>query len=79
MRPSGDQPDVPCGPRGEMFAHHWTLAPWMCSIHLAVSAALTVLGGKGVMGVVVLLARQHIALHKHEARIISTTTPYNCP
>ena len=55
------------------------LAPWMCSIHLAVSAALTVLGGKGVMGVVVLLARQHIAFHKHEARIISTTTPYNCP
>ena len=21
MRPSGDQPDVPCGPRGEKFAH----------------------------------------------------------
>ena len=21
MRPSGNQPDVPCGPRGEMFAH----------------------------------------------------------
>ena len=23
MRPSGDQPDVPCGPRGERFAHPW--------------------------------------------------------
>ena len=23
MRPSGNQPDVPCGPRGEKFAHPW--------------------------------------------------------
>ena len=23
MRPSGDQPDVPWGPRGEKFAHPW--------------------------------------------------------
>ena len=23
MWPSGDQPDVPCGPRGEKFAHPW--------------------------------------------------------
>ena len=25
MRSSGDQPDVPRGPRGEMFAHPWSI------------------------------------------------------
>ena len=28
MRPSGDQPDVPCGPRGEEFAHPWGRGLW---------------------------------------------------